>query len=131
MKKKEHLYSLAIGYFLIFVLLTVGSGVALFLVENGFTPKAKSFETIMELLSPHLLGMSIVLFVVTHFLLFSKKYTQKFSLKVFLWVVLFMMFDQSSYLFILMGLEWFSVVKLVSIVFYIIGICGLLIMVFG
>ena len=130
MKKKEHLYGLAIGYFLIFVLFTIGSGVALFLLENGIIPKAKSFEGFIEIVSPHILGMSIMLFIVTHFLLFSTKYTQQLSLKIFLWVVVFMVFDQSSYLFMFMGLECFSMVKVFTILGYIMGVFGLLVMVF-
>ena len=128
MKRKEHFYGLAIGYFLFFVVLTLSSGVALFLVENGLNPKEKSFEGLIEIVSPHLLGMSIMLFVVTHFLLFSRKYSQKFSLKIFLAVVFLMILDQSSYFF--MFIECFSLVKIFSMLGYILGVIILLWMIF-
>lgn len=111
------LYTLAIRYFMLFVILLLASGVALFWLELAI--ESKSIETIIEILTPHLIGMGLTLFVIAHFLLSSTKFTQNFSLKIFLALAVIILLDQSSYLFILMGFEVFGWIKLVSLLLYI------------
>ena len=127
--KHHKLYKLSIAYFLLFVLALFTTGVALFLLELGVLDmdtfaqliaeiKPKSIEGIIEILSPHIIGMGLLLFVVAHFLLFSGKYTQVFSLKVFSALALVILIDQSAYLFISMGWEMFGWVKVLSLLLF-------------
>lgn len=118
------LYTLAIRYFILFLVLLIISGVALFWLERGL--ETKSIESIIEILTPHIVGMGMTLFVVAHFLLSSTKFTQHFSLKIFLALAMVTLLDQFSYLFILMGFEVFGWIKLVSLLLYILLSFGLL-----
>ncbi len=112
-----------------FVVALFATGVALFLVELGVEDmadltqmagliKPKSMEGLIEILSPHIIGMGLMLFVVAHFLLFSKKFSQAFSLKVFVALALVILTDQFSYLFISIGWEMFGWVKLFMLLVY-------------
>ena len=127
--KHHQLYTLSIVYFLMFVVALFATGVALFLVElvvedmadltqQAGLIKPKSMEGLIEILSPHIIGMGLMLFVVAHFLLFSKKFSQVFSLKVFVALALVILTDQISYLFISMGWEMFGWVKLFMLFVY-------------
>ena len=129
MKARKKLYTLSIRYFLLYVLLTISTGLTLFFVENGLNIQVKSFESIVEILSPHLIAMGLTLFVVAHFLLFSGRFKQIFSLKVFLLVSLFIVLDQSMYMFMAWGISYLTFFKYLSITLYTLGMFGIVSMV--
>jgi len=127
--KAQQLYTLSIAYFLVFVVAVFASGLTLFFVELGVGDldtfstvisqmKPKSIEGIIEILTPHIMGMGLMLFVVAHFLLFSKKFSHTFSFRVFLALVFVVLIDQSAYLFISSGFEIFGWVKVFSLLVY-------------
>lgn len=127
--KLHALFTLSVAYFLLFVVALFTTGVTLFITELGVEEltqlsqvaemiKPKSFEGIIEILSPHIIGMGLMLFVVAHFLLFSKKFTQAFSLKLFIALAFVILVDQSAYLFVSMGWTMFGWVKVFTLLIY-------------
>lgn len=81
-------YRIAILYFCLFSLLLLGSSVALFSTKIGLSADAvstyyqgsdallipaKSFEGLLEIITPHTFSMALFVMVLTHFILFIKK----------------------------------------------------------
>jgi len=126
MKKREKHYHLSIKYFLIFTFFTFSSGSTLFFVENGFSPKLKSFETIIEIFTPHVMAMGLTIFVVAHFLLFSTRYKQQFLEKIFIILVFLMLLEESGYLLMSIGGEFFSMIKVLLLLLYSIAFIAML-----
>ena len=118
----NRLYSIAVIYFLVFVVLLFVSGVWLWLLEMDIDisniTKPKSIEGIIEIVSPHIIAMGLMLFVLSHFLLSSTKFTHSTSLRIFLALSIVILLDQSAYLFIFIGWEIFGWVKVVSLLVY-------------
>ena len=126
--KDIHLYCIGIAYMLLFVLGVLFSGTWLFLRAQGMedeilqavaslidSPAAKSWHNFVEISTPHLFGMGLTLFVVAHFLLFSTKIPQRWSLQ--LSVILFglMFFNIFAYGLIIAGVVVSGWVKLAAV----------------
>ena len=130
---REGFYGLSIRYFILYMIALLGSGIMLFFVESGllvshqtFTIPLKSIEGIMEIAVPHLFGMGMLLFVLIHFLLMLKTSMYKGSKSLFIFSVIVIFLDQSSYLMMWTGVEilgWFKVmfVFMLSVLFGMIG----------
>lgn len=120
---RDRLYKVSIFYFLCFMLAVVGSGGLLFVVELGTDSwrdayslltqqRLKSMEGIIEIATPHLFGMGLLLFVLFHFLFLSEKTDTKRIMALFFFSTLIILLDQSSYLLISIGWEIFGWIKL-------------------
>ena len=93
--KNTHLYTIPIFYMVLFTVAILVSGVWLFLLSQGFAeesftttlsqiierPVSKSIHGLVEVVTPHLVSMGMLLFLVAHFLLFSTKVSKRFSKK--------------------------------------------------
>ncbi|QOR62424.1 hypothetical protein ACM66Z_02825 [Sulfurovum sp. ST-21] len=141
--KKYPLYRLPIGYMLLYTLLILASGVWLFLLgqglgENGSivqtlnslvsAPVQKSLYQFVEIATPHLFAMGTLIFVTAHFMLFSTKISQKFSLKVAMLLFTAALLDIAAYLLISTGLVvsgWVKIVALVLFVFLFLLLLGM------
>ena len=86
------MYEIIIRYSLVFTILLFSSGVWLFVINQTDTIDAKSLERILEVAVPHLLSMSVLVFVLTHFLLFiedlDKQKALKFSMILYFVIVI-------------------------------------------
>ncbi len=131
--KDIHLYRIGIAYMLLFVLGVLLSSAWLFLRSQEMedemlqavasiidSPAAKSWHNFIEIGTPHLFGMGLTLFVVAHFLLFSTKIPQRWSMR--LSVILFglMFFDIFAYGLIIAGVVVSGWVKLVGVLSFIV-----------
>lgn len=126
--KNLHLYNIVIVYMLVFVVAILVSGVWLFLLSQGlsnsdvletlksviYTPDPRSLHSFIEVATPHMFAMGTILFVVAHFMLFSTKVSQKFSLIVSLFLFATALFNISAYLFISFGFFVSGWIKLFS-----------------
>ena len=126
--KNLHLYHIVIAYMLVFVLAILVSGVWLFLLSQGLSssdiletlktvvhsPDPRSLHSFIEVATPHMFSMGVLLFVVTHFMLFSTRVSQKFSLTVSLLLFTTAFFNISAYLVISIGLFVSGWIKLIS-----------------
>ena len=131
--KDIHLYSIAIAYMLLYIAGVLLSGVWLFLLSQGMegsilhavaslidSPAAKSWHNFIEIATPHLFGMGLSLFVVAHFLLFSTKIPQWWSLRfaVVLFAVMFL--DIFAYGPIISGVVVSGWVKLAAVFLFVV-----------
>lgn len=94
--KNLYLYKIPIIYMLVYTLAILFSGVWLFLLSQGLEkegvsatllniihlPVTKSIYGLIEVATPHLVSMGMLIFLVAHFLLFSAKVSKAFSKKV-------------------------------------------------
>lgn len=126
--KNLHFYTIPIAYMLVYVVAILVSGVWLFLLSQGLSnldmietllsivnsPAPKSLHNFIEVATPHMFAMGILLFVVAHFMLFSTKVSQKFSLAISLLLFAAALFNISAYLFISFGLFVSGWIKLFS-----------------
>jgi hypothetical protein len=101
--KNTFLYKIPIAYMLLYTVVILFSGVWLFLLSQGLgghgigvtlghmidRPAVKSLYGLIEIATPHLVSMGMLIFLVAHFLLFSTKVSKLFSKKVS--VLLFIM----------------------------------------
>ena len=139
--KNIALYSLPIRYMLIYVILILMSGVWLFLLSQGLdssesiigtlknviiTPANKSIEGLIEVLTPHLFAIGILIFVTAHFMLFSTRVSQKISLIVAMFLFIFALFDIFAYFAITFGLVVSGWIKLVAMSVFIALFLGML-----
>ena len=116
--KNLALYTIPIGYMIVYVVLILISGLWLFLLSQGLAssegifetlkniidaPESKSLEGIIEVATPHVFAIGTLVFVVAHFMLFSTKVSQKYALMVAMLLFVFALFDIFSYLLITFG----------------------------
>ena len=132
--KNSVLYKIPIAYLLPYSVLIVASGLWLFLLSQGLdsaqslihtlkdifhTPEAKSVRGLIEVATPHLFAMGMLIFVAAHFMLFSTRVSKKTSAVVALMVFGFALFDIFAYFMISFGWVvsgWFKLVALFAFV---------------
>ena len=132
--KNLALYTIPIGYMIVYVILILISGLWLFLLSQGLgssegifetlkniidAPETKSLEGIIEVATPHLFAMGALVFVVAHFMLFSTKVSQKYALIVSMLLFVFALLDIFSYLLITFGVLVSGWIKLVSMAVFV------------
>jgi len=127
--KNLKLYHIPIAYMLVYVVAILATGIWLFLLSQGLssadiantlqhiihTPEAKSLHNFIEVATPHMFAMGTLIFVVAHFMLFSTKISQKFSLHISITLFMVALLNISAYLLIIFGLVVSGWVKLVSL----------------
>jgi len=126
--KSIQLYPIPIVYMLVYVVVLLVTGVWLFLLSQGLStielfetftkivqnPEMKSLHGFIEIATPHLFAIGTLIFIVTHFMLFSTKVSKKFSLKVSMTLFSVALFNILSYLLISFGLLVSGWIKLVA-----------------
>lgn len=127
------LYSIPIGYLLVYSMAILASGLWLFLLSQGLAssdlivlihkiieaPMEKSYHSLIEISTPHLFSMAVLIFVIAHFMLFSKKISLKFSKKVSLLLFALAIVNIFAYFFISLGLVVSGWIKIVSLFFFV------------
>ena len=124
------LYKIPIIYLLFYAVLILGSGVWLFLLSQGLdsaqslmhvltdiihTPEAKSVRGLIEVATPHLFAMGMLIFVAAHFMLFSTSVSKNTTTVVALIVFGFALFDIFIYFMISFGWVVSGWLKLVAL----------------
>ena len=128
--KFTDLYRIPIAYLLVYIVLILGTGVWLFLLSQGldtqenigatlqkvgFTPIEKSVYNFVEVATPHMFAIGSMIFVLAHFMLFSTRVSQKFSLTIAILLYIAMFINIFSYVAIMFGLFVSGWIKLVTI----------------
>jgi len=127
--KHLKLYHIPIAYMLVYVIAILATGVWLFLLSQGLgssdimqiltqiamKTEPKSLHNFIEVATPHIFAMGILIFVVAHFMLFSTKVSQKFSLRVSVLLLIVALLNILAYLLIIFGVVVSGWVKLLSL----------------
>ena len=121
-----HLYTIAIRYFLIMLLMLFITGVWLLLLNSSLNIESfsnyyvqKSIFGLLEVVTPHLFAMGTVIFILTHFLSLNKKNTffdNKLSLSLFS----LMLISNLSTFLITEHTSWIIWIKLLSTALFLI-----------
>ena len=119
------------------------SGVWLFLLSQGLdssenitatiknviiAPAEKSVEGLVEVVSPHLVAIGILIFVTAHFMLFSTNVSSRVSLSVAMLLFIFALFDIFSYFAITFGLVvsgWIKILAMSGFIAFFLVLLGL------
>lgn len=118
--KNTHLYILPIFYMVLYTMAILVSGVLLFLLSQGLgeesvamtlsniihSPVTKSIYGLVEVATPHLASMGMIIFLVAHFLLFSTNFSKRFSKKIS--IVLFGVAFANIFSYFLISFEIFA-----------------------
>lgn len=142
--KQTSLYTIPIIYMILYIILILLSGIWLFFLSQGLTsdkgvldtlihfidtPAAKSLEGFIEVAAPHMFSISITVFLVSHFMLFSTRISQRNSLLIFIALFLFSLLNIVSYGFIIMGLVVSGWIKVFSLLIFLLLFVSMLWMV--
>ena len=131
--KNTYLYKIPIVYMLLYTVAILFSGVWLFLLSQGLgekgigttlytiinVPVSKSIYGLMEVATPHLMSIGMLIFLVAHFLLFSTKVSKAFSKKVSILLFIIAFANVFSYFLISFGLLTSGWVKLLLMVSFV------------
>lgn len=127
--KHLKLYHIPIMYMIPYTLAILGTGIWSFLLSQGLTesgsviavfqrivlsPIEKSMHNFIEISTPHLFAMGVLIFVVAHFMIFSTKIKHKTSMMLALLLFVLALFNISAYLLIMSGLLTSGWIKLIS-----------------
>ncbi len=142
--KKLSFFNIPIAYLLLYTVVILATGIWLFLLSQGLndlgsisatvqhivhSPEAKSLHNLVEVATPHMFAMGMMIFVVAHFMLFSTKISQRTSLIVALILFALALFNIVSYGAISFGLLMTGWVKLISLFLFVALFLILLLMV--
>jgi len=126
--KNVSLYKIPIAYMLVYVVFILSTGIWLFLLSQGLnssdgvmstimsivnSPEPKSVHNFIEVAAPHMFAIGAMVFVVSHFMLFSTKISQKTSL-LLIYLTIFMQYCTA----LTTGKNTKSFSKLTSLVFH-------------
>ena len=132
--KNLSFFHIPITYLLLYTVVILATGIWLFLLSQGLngsegigatlqhiiaSPEAKSLQNLVEVATPHMFAMGILIFVVAHFMLFSTKVSQRTSLVVALVLFVLAFFNIVSYGMISFGLLLTGWVKLVAMALFV------------
>ena len=127
--KNLSFFHIPIAYLLLYTIMILATGIWLFLLSQGLngsegivstlqhivaSPESKSLHNLVEVATPHMFAMGMMIFVVAHFMLFSTKISQKTSLIVALILFTLALFNIVSYGAISFGFLMTGWVKLIS-----------------
>ena len=142
--KNVSLYKIPIAYMLVYVVFILSTGIWLFLLSQGLnssdgvmstimsivnSPEPKSVHNFIEVAAPHMFAIGAMVFVVSHFMLFSTKILQKTSLIVSMLLFIFALLNIFSYSAITFGFLVSGWIKLLSISIFILLFLLMLLMV--
>ena len=116
----NNLYAVSIRYFLLMLFMLLITGVWMLLLHTSLSLEGfsnyyaeKSSFGLLEVVTPHLFAMGIVIFVLTHFLSLKNKNSSLES-KVTLLLFAMMILSNISVFFITETTKWISVIKFSS-----------------
>ncbi len=119
--KVSEQYHLIIRYFLLMFLMLLITGIWLLLLNSSFSFESftnyyvqKSVFGLLEIVTPHLFAMGIVIFILTHFLALNTKHTN-FNNKITLTLFTFMLLSNLSSFFITQSTIYMIWLKIISI----------------
>jgi len=127
----QQAYRYAVLYFLLFSLLLLGSSLLLFEDKIGLSVTAvlqyylgneekflveKSWLTILKIILPHIFAFGLFFMVLLHFILFTKYKKSKQFIKLSYAIFIVGFLELSSPYFIIIGLDFFAYVKLISFI---------------
>ena len=123
-------YNLALKYFFVMTLLLLLSGLGMFVLNTSLSIEGttsyyapKSLYGLLETVSPHLFGMGLIIFILTHFFAILKGVKQE-NIKTFsILFVLVMLVENVSGFFIMEDGMFFAVIKLLSTLLFIVYTC--------
>lgn len=142
--KNVSLYKIPIAYMLVYVVLILCTGVWLFLLSQGLnssdgvmstimsivnSPEPKSLHNFIEVAAPHMFAIGAMVFVASHFMLFSTKISQKTSLIVSMLLFVLALLNIFSYSAIIFGFLVSGWIKLLSISIFVLLFLLMLLMV--
>ncbi len=127
--KNLKLYHIPIIYMILYAIALLATGVWLFLLSQGLagselfatfskivkSPASKSLHNFIEVATPHIFAIGILIFVVAHFMLFSTKVSQKFSLRISITLFIVAFLNIAAYLLIIFGVVVSGWVKLLTL----------------
>ena len=132
--KKLTYFNIPIAYLLLYTVAILATGVWLFLLSQGLNsvesitavlqkiiraPEPKSLHNLVEVATPHLFAMGMLIFVAAHFMLFSTKISQKVSLVVAMVLFIFALLNILSYGAIAFGLVASGWIKLFAMFLFV------------
>ena len=132
--KKYPLYRIPVTYMLLYSILIVLSGVWLFGRSQGlegigsigatlqkFLTSAvpESMQRFIEVATPHLFAMGVLIFIIAHFLLFSRRVSVRMSLKLSTAVFVAALLNIAAYGLILSGMVVSGWIKLLAMALFI------------
>jgi len=132
--KFTELYRIPIAYLLVYIVLILGTGIWIFLLSQGldtqenigatlqkvgFAPIEKSVYNFVEVAAPHMFAIGTLIFVVAHFMLFSTRFSQKFSLKISVSLFIVALINICAYLLIIFGFVVSGWIKLLSLALFV------------
>lgn len=123
-------YSIALRYFFVMTVLLLFTGVWIFVLNTSLSIEGtsayyapKSFHGLLDTVSPHLFGMGLILFILTHFFAILKGVKQE-NFKTFsLLFILVLLVENLSVFFIVEDGIVFSVLKLLSTLLFVVYTC--------
>lgn len=123
-------YTIALRYFSVMTLLLLFTGIWMFMLNTSLSIEGtiayyapKSLYGLLETVSPHLFGMGLIIFILTHFFAILKGVKQE-NFKMFsLLFVLVMLLENLSGFFIMEDGVFFAVIKLLSILVFVVFSC--------
>ena len=132
--KNLSFFHIPIVYLLFYTVVILATGIWLFLLSQGLngsegigatlqhimvSPEAKSMHNLVEVATPHMFAMGMMIFVVAHFMLFSTKVSQKTALIVALILFVLALLNIVSYGAISFGLVITGWIKLISMFLFV------------
>jgi hypothetical protein len=131
--KNLKLYHIPIAYMLVYVVAILATGVWLFLLSQGLDSsdithtltqiatlaEPKSLHNFIEVATPHIFAMGTLIFVIAHFMLFSTKISQRFSLRISRLLFIVALLNISAYLLIIFGVVVSGWIKLHSLALFV------------
>jgi hypothetical protein len=119
-------YVTPLKYFFVMTVLLLSTGVWMFVLHTSLSVEGtlahyapKTFFGLLETVSPHLFGMGILVFVLTHFFAILQDVNQE-KYKYFSHLIFaFMLLTNTSGFFIAQESTFFAAIKLVSTVLYV------------
>jgi len=123
-------YAIALRYFLVMTLLLLITGMWMFVLNTSLSVEGttayyapKSFHGLLDTASPHLFGMGLIIFILTHFFAILKGVKQEnFKMFSLLFVLVMLVENLSGFLITEEGLI-LSVVKLLSTLLFVVYTC--------
>ncbi|HFS85352.1 MAG TPA: hypothetical protein ENK72_01910, partial [Epsilonproteobacteria bacterium] len=125
------LFKIPVAYMLLYILLILFTGVWIFALSQGFdcdqgvwgtvqrlieSPAEKSWHGFIEVTAPHLFAISLSVFVVSHFMLFSTRFSGKSAMRLFIGLYLSALVNIFAYGMVLPGVVESGWVKLAALV---------------
>ncbi len=128
MIQSSRLYTITIKYTLVFASLLLASGLWLFILQGSFREAAltKSLEGVLEVAVPHLFAISVLAFVLSHFLLFVESIDKKKVLKFIVMLYLTILLENVSHYFISLEFQIFVWIHLLALFAMVLGFAWLI-----